>query len=141
MAFILLPSSEPQDGSARGSRLPFTGRRPASHRIAVATPVAFRWGTLPKFLICGSFRVASCLGTELSGYRTVWLPNCLRVDLVQHPWIRNGLAQMRSARHPGDESFDAHAETTVLESAKPANVEVPLEGLARQAVLLDPRLE
>ena len=63
----------------------------------------------------------------------------LRIDLVQHPRVRDRLAQVRQAAHPGDEALEAHAEAAVREGAVLADVEVPLEGLDRQVVLLDAR--
>src|SRR3954449_7456219 len=61
----------------------------------------------------------------------------LRIYLVEHPRIGDGLAQVGETRHPGHEALDPHAEAAVREGAVLADVEVPLEGLNRQAVLLD----
>src|SRR5436305_14813090 len=61
----------------------------------------------------------------------------LGIDLVQHPGVRDGLAQVRQPGHPGHEALDAHAEAAVREGPVLADVEVPLEGLDRQVVLLD----
>src|SRR6185295_7097917 len=63
----------------------------------------------------------------------------LRVDPVQRPRIRDGLAEMGQARHPRHEALDAHAEAAVRIGAVLADVEIPLEGLHRQVVLADAR--
>ena len=44
---------------------------------------------------------------------------------------------MFDAAHPGDGSFDAHAEAGVRDAAVAAEVEVPFEGFLRQVVLDD----
>src|SRR5436305_6649693 len=61
----------------------------------------------------------------------------LGIDLVQHPGVRDGLAQVRQPGHPGHEALDPHAEAAVREGAVLADVEVPLEGFDRQVVLAD----
>ena len=61
-----------------------------------------------------------------------------RINPVQHSRIRNRLAHVLEAADPGDDALDAHAEPAVRHAAVAAQVEVPLEGLLRQLVLLDP---
>ena len=67
----------------------------------------------------------------------LWARQSLRVQPIQHPRIRNGLAQMLQAADPADHPLDAHAEAAVRHGAEAAEVEIPLEGLLRQVVLLD----
>src|SRR5436305_8046417 len=61
----------------------------------------------------------------------------LGIDLVQHPRVRDGLAQVRQPGHPGHEALDPHAEAAVREGPVLADVEIPLEGLDRQVVRLN----
>src|SRR5580765_2140694 len=65
----------------------------------------------------------------------------LRVDLVQHPRECDAFADVLGARDPRDRALDAQAEARVRYAAVLAQVEVPLEGLARQLVLRDALLE
>src|SRR4026209_3016762 len=43
---------------------------------------------------------------------------------VDHPWIRNGFAQMIDAANPRDDALDPHAETAVRDAAEAAEVEI-----------------
>src|SRR3954467_6679068 len=61
----------------------------------------------------------------------------LRIDLVQHPWVRNGLAQVRQPGHPGHEALDPHAEAAMRKRSILTDIKIPLERLDRQVVLLD----
>src|SRR5689334_12682810 len=65
----------------------------------------------------------------------------LGVQAVEHAGERNGLAHVRQTAEPGDRPLDAQPEARVRERAVAAHVEVPLEGLARELVRLDGRLE
>src|SRR5215212_11139809 len=60
-----------------------------------------------------------------------------RSQSVKHPRERDGLADVLDAAHPCDAALDAHAEARVRDAAVAAQVEVPLERLARQAVLFE----
>src|ERR1044071_4404564 len=61
----------------------------------------------------------------------------LRIDAVQHAWIRNRFTKVRHAADPGHDALDAHAEAGVRKGAVLARVEVPLEGRSGELVLLD----
>src|SRR3954453_9107022 len=61
----------------------------------------------------------------------------LGIDLVQHPWVRDGLAQVRQAGHPGHEALDSHAEAAVRKRSILTDIKIPLERLDRQVVRLD----
>src|SRR5712692_7738634 len=58
-----------------------------------------------------------------------------RVNPIQHPRIRNRLAQMRQARDPGDDALHTHAEAGMRERSVLANVEIPLKRLDGQVLL------
>src|SRR6266568_9691593 len=62
-----------------------------------------------------------------------------RIHPVEHPGIRDRLAQMLEPADPAHHPFDAHAEPAVRDGAIPTQVEIPLEGFLRQVVLLDSR--
>src|SRR5207247_5450685 len=64
--------------------------------------------------------------------------NLLRIQSVQHPRIRNRFPYVLQPADPADDTLDAHAETAVRHRAVFAEIEVPLERLARQLVLVDP---
>src|SRR5215207_9213498 len=61
------------------------------------------------------------------------------IDLVEHPRVRDRLAEVRQAGHPGHEALDSHAEAAVRKGAVLPHVEVPLERLDWQVVLVDSR--
>src|SRR5215210_3114337 len=58
-------------------------------------------------------------------------------ESVEHPRERDGLADVLDAAHPCDAALDAHAEARVRDAAVAAQVEIPLERLARQVVFLE----
>jgi len=61
----------------------------------------------------------------------------LRVNPVQCSGEGDGFADVVEAADPGYDSLDAHAEAGVGDAAVFAQVEVPLEGVERQAVFFD----
>src|SRR5262249_18362078 len=69
-----------------------------------------------------------------------WDP-VLGPEALQHARERDRLAQVVEPADPCDEAFDPHAEAGVRHRAVAAEVEVPLEGFARQLMLGDLSLE
>ena len=61
----------------------------------------------------------------------------LRPQPIQHPRKRNCFSHVLYPAHPGGAAFDAHAETGVGDAAVAAEVEVPFERFAGQAVGFD----
>jgi hypothetical protein len=50
----------------------------------------------------------------------------------------NGFAHVIEAANPRNHALDAHSESGVGHAAVAPQVEIPLERLARQAVMVDP---
>src|SRR6185503_12164594 len=61
-----------------------------------------------------------------------------RIQPVKHPRIRNRLAHVFELADPRYDALDAHAEAAMRHGAVAAQIEIPLEGLLRQVVFLDP---
>src|SRR5919205_2812106 len=66
--------------------------------------------------------------------RRLWSVACLRSNPVEHARERDGLADVLDATHPRDAALDAHAEARVRDAAVATQIQVPLEGFARQVV-------
>ena len=81
------------------------------------------------------FRVSA--GFDGTQFTTIPQTRCLRVDPMQRARERNRLAHVLQAADPAHHPLDAHAEARVGHAAVAPQVEIPLEGLARQVVLVD----
>ena len=101
---------------------------------------------MPRPLPFGSFRIKAnrqqasprTISTEIRRLKA----NCpLRVHAVQHARKWNRLPHVIEGAHPGHHALDAHAEARVRHAAVAAQVEIPLERLARQLVLIDARAQ
>src|SRR5580704_17011318 len=65
----------------------------------------------------------------------------LWLQTLHHAGKRHGFAHVMCAADPGDRAFDTHAKAGMRHRSVAAEIQVPVEGLQRQAVFYDALLQ